>query len=148
MSVHRLTKAQARRIAVRAQLLDADRLADLLTVVRQLTMLQIDPTSAVAPSADLVAWSRLGSAYDPAQLRQALERDRTLFELDAMVRPMGDLGLYLAGAAELPSYEHSRAWFRENDRFRRDILKVLESSGPVSSREIPDSGDGSSTRLG
>ena len=138
MSVHRLTKAQARRIAVRAQLLDANRPADLLTVVRQLTMLQIDPTSAVAPSADLVAWSRLGSAYDPAQLRQALERDRTLFELDAMVRPMGDLGLYLAGAAEAPSYERSRAWFRDNDPFRRDILKVLESSGPVTSRELPD----------
>jgi hypothetical protein len=138
VSVHRLTKAQARRIAVRAQLLDANRPTDLLTVVEQLTMLQIDPTSAIAPSADLVAWSRLGSAYEPAELRRALEQDRTLFELDAMVRPMGDLGLYLAGAAEAPSYERSRAWFRDNDRFRRDILKVLESSGPVTSREIPD----------
>jgi uncharacterized protein YcaQ len=136
--VHRLTKTQARRIAVRAQLLDANRPADLLTVVRQLTMLQVDPTAAIAPSADLVAWSRLGSAYEPADLRQALEQDRTLFELDAMVRPMSDLGLYLAGAAEAPSYERSRAWFRDNDRFRRDILKLLESSGPVSSREIPD----------
>jgi hypothetical protein len=55
-----------------------------------------------------------------------------------MVRPMSDLGLYLAGAAEAPSYERSRAWFRDNDRFRRDILKLLQSSGPVSSREIPD----------
>jgi hypothetical protein len=138
VSVHRLTKAQARRIAVRAQLLDANRPADLLTVVQQLTMLQVDPTAAIAPSADLVAWSRLGSAYEPADLRQALEQDRTLFELDAMVRPMSDLGLYLAGAAEAPSYERSRAWFRDNDRFRRDILKLLQSSGPVSSREIPD----------
>jgi hypothetical protein len=101
-------------------------------------MLQVDPTAAIAPSADLVAWSRLGSAYEPADLRQALEQDRTLFELDAMVRPMSDLGLYLAGAAEAPSYERSRAWFRDNDRFRRDILKLLQSSGPVSSREIPD----------
>jgi uncharacterized protein len=138
VSVHRLTKAQARRIAVRAQLLDARRPIDLLTVVQQLTMLQIDPTAAIAPSADLVAWSRLGSAYQPADLKRALEEDRTLFELDAIVRPMSDLGLYLAGAAEFPSYESSRAWFRDNDRFRRDILKVVKSSGPVSSREIPD----------
>jgi uncharacterized protein YcaQ len=138
VSVHRLTKAQARRIAVRAQLLDARRPTDLLTAVRQLTMLQIDPTAAIAPSADLVAWSRLGSAYQPADLKRALEEDRTLFELVAMVRPMSDLGLYLAGAAEFPSYEWSRAWFRDNDRFRRDILKVIKSSGPVSSREIPD----------
>jgi uncharacterized protein len=136
--VHQLTKEQARRIAVRAQLLDARRPTDLLSVVRQLTFLQIDPTAAIAPSADLVAWSRLGSAYQPVHLKQGLEEDRTLFELDAMVRPMGDLGLYLAGAAEFPSYEHSRVWFRKNDRFRRDILKVIKSSGPVTSRDIPD----------
>ena len=68
MAVHRLDRAEARRIAVRAQLLDAPHPTDLLTVVRQLTLLQIDPTAAIAPSADLVAWSRLGSAYQPAQL--------------------------------------------------------------------------------
>jgi uncharacterized protein YcaQ len=136
--VHRLTKAQARRIAVRAQLLDRDRPTELLTVVQQLTLLQIDPTAAVAPSADLVAWSRLGSAYRPDHLRQALELDRTLFEHNALVRPMSDLGLYLAGAADWPPYERSRTWLRENDRFRRDILDLLGSSGPLSSRDIPD----------
>ena len=39
---------------------------DLLDVVRHLTLLQADPTAAVAPSADLVLWSRLGSSYAPA----------------------------------------------------------------------------------
>ena len=73
--------------------------SDLLTVVRRLTLLQIDPTAAIAPSADLVAWSRLGSSYRPATLQQALEQDRTLFEHNALVRPMSDLGLYLAGPA-------------------------------------------------
>jgi uncharacterized protein YcaQ len=138
VSAHRLTKAQARRIAVRAQLLDAPRPRDLLAVVRRLTLLQVDPTAAVAPSADLVAWSRLGSAYRPEHLREALERDRTLFELDALVRPMSDLGLYLAGAADRPSRQGPRRWLRENDRFRRDILKLLRRSGPLSSRDIPD----------
>jgi uncharacterized protein len=136
--VHRLTKAQARRIAVRAQLLDAARPTDLLSVVRQLTLLQIDPTAAVAPSADLVAWSRLGSSYRPEQLKQALEQDRTLFELDAMVRPTSDLGLYLAGARDKPPYEHTQAWLRDNDRFRRDVIDLLSSAGPLRSREIPD----------
>ena len=51
---------------------------------------------------------------------------------------MRDLGLYLAGAADLPTYERQRAWLRDNDRFRRDILEFLASSGPLSSREIPD----------
>ena len=136
--MHRLTKAQARRIAVRAQLLDAPRPTELLTVVQRLTLLQIDPTAAIAPSADLVAWSRLGSAYQPDHLKRALEQDRTLFELDALVRPMSDLGLYLSGAADRPSYESTRTWLRENDRFRRDILDLLGSSGPVTSRDIPD----------
>ena len=125
-------------MAVRAQMLDARRPTELLAVVQQLTLLQIDPTAAIAPSADLVAWSRLGSAYEPAELSQALEQDRTLFEFDALVRPMSDLGLYLAGAADWPSYDGQRAWLRDNDRFRRDILELLGSSGPLSSRDIPD----------
>jgi uncharacterized protein YcaQ len=136
--MHRLTKAQARRIAVRAQLLDAPRPTDLLSVVQRLTLLQIDPTAAIAPSADLVAWSRLGSAYEPDHLRQALEEDRTLFERDALVRPIGDLGLHLAGAAAWPDYERTRVWLHENDRFRRDVLDLLGSSGPLTSRDIPD----------
>ena len=136
--MHELTTKQARQIAVRAQLLDARQPTDLVELVRHLTLLQIDPTAAIAPSADLVAWSRLGSSYRPEHLKQALEEDRTLFERDALVRPMDDVGLHLAGAGEFPTYEQSRAWFRDNDRFRRDILELLEKSGPVSSREIPD----------
>ncbi|MDP9250159.1 MAG: winged helix DNA-binding domain-containing protein [Chloroflexota bacterium] len=136
--VHHLTKEQARRIAVRAQLLDATRPTDLVSTVGRLTMLQIDPTSAIAPSADLVAWSRLGSSYQPADLQQALEHDRTLFEMNAVIRPMSDLGLHLAGASEWPPYEKQRNWLRDNDRFRRDLLDRLASSGPLSSRDIPD----------
>ncbi|WP_197701232.1 DNA glycosylase AlkZ-like family protein [Micromonospora coriariae] len=136
--VHQLDRAQARRIAVRAQLLAAPRPTDLLTVVRQLTLLQIDPTAAVAPSADLVAWSRLGSSYQPAELQRALERDRSLFEHQAMVRPMDDLGLYLAAMAASPGHERQREWLRANDSFRRDVLHLLGRSGPLLSRDIPD----------
>jgi uncharacterized protein YcaQ len=136
--VHHLTKEQARRIAVRAQMLDARRPTGLVDVVRRLTLLQIDPTAAIAPSADLVLWSRLGSAYRPEQLRHALEEERSLFELDALIRPMSDLGLYLAAAKAFPAYESTRSWLRDNDRFRRDILKLLRTSGPLTSRQIPD----------
>jgi uncharacterized protein len=136
--VHRLTRRQARRIAVRAQLLDAPRPTTLLEVVERLTLLQLDPTAAVAPSADLVAWSRLGSSYRPEHLKQALEEERSLFELDALIRPMSDLGVYLAGAADRPSHESSRRWLKDNDRFRRQILALLKRSGPLASRDIPD----------
>ena len=135
---HRLTKQQARRIAVRAQLLDAPRPKKLLAVVERLTFLQIDPTAAIAPSADLVAWSRLGSSYRPEHLTETLERDRTLFEANALIRPMSDAGLFLARARGRRTHESVDAWLRDNDRFRRDVLELLERSGPLMSRDIPD----------
>jgi len=149
VAVHRLTKAQARRIAVRAQLLEARRPTDLLEVVSHLTFLQLDPTAAIAPSADLVAWTRLGNSYRPAQLTHALERDRTLYEVRAIIRPTADLGLYLAQMAAWPFADEekrrwpppgSRAqrWLEENDAFRRDVLDLLRRSGPLMSRDVPD----------
>jgi uncharacterized protein YcaQ len=145
----RLTRPEARRIAIRAQLLDANRPEDLLTVVDRLTFLQLDPTAAVAPSADLVSWSRLGDSYEPAQLRHALEVDRTLFEhrgqdpvtepVIALVRPMSTLGLYLADMAAWPINPGRHVqWLAANDGFRRRVLDELARRGPLASRDIPD----------
>jgi uncharacterized protein YcaQ len=116
--------------------------------VERLTFLQLDPTAVVSPSADLVAWSRMGGAYRPAHLQQALEHDRTLFEhraqpvetepVIAMVRPMSDLGLYLDDMAAWPSSTRAREWLAANDAFRRRVLELLAASGPLSSRDIPD----------
>lgn len=107
-------------------------------MVHELTLLQIDPTAAIAPNVDLVAWSRLGTSYAPAQLRQAVEVDRTLFEFNALIRPTSDVALYLAGAEDEPTWERARDWMRKNDGFRRDILELLGERGPMTSREIPD----------
>jgi uncharacterized protein YcaQ len=140
VTVHRLSRADARRIAVHAQLLDSSRPAELLGVVRHLTLLQIDPTAAIAPNADLVAWSRLGSAYAPADLTSALE-NRALLELRAMIRPAEDLALYRAAMAERPDggeLPYWREWVRLNDACRLDILDRLGSSGPLPSRDLPD----------
>ena len=139
MAVHRLDRAAARRIAVRAQLLDAERPTDLLAVVHRLTFLQLDPTAAVAPNADLVAYTRLGGTYRPEQLTRALERDRTLFEHRAMIRPMADLALYRPSmAAWEGARDQHRDWMAANDAFRRSVLDQLRAEGPLMSREIPD----------
>lgn len=129
---------------MRAQLLDSPRPTELVDVVRHLTLLQLDPTAAIAPNADLVAWSRLGSSYSPGDLDTALE-DRTLLELRAMIRPSEDLALYRAEMAEWPGrgnlrdwQEFRRDWVKANDACRLDILDRLSSSGPLASRDLPD----------
>ncbi|WP_154792588.1 DNA glycosylase AlkZ-like family protein [Occultella kanbiaonis] len=137
-TTHHLSRADARRIAVRAQLLDRRRLTDAGEVVRHLAMLQVDPTAAVAPNADLVLWSRLGSAYERADLERALA-EHTLIELLALIRPAEDIALYRADMdswADRPG--PARAWITANDACRRDILRRLEADGPLPSRDLPD----------
>ena len=63
---------EARRIAVRSQLLDGSA-TDVLTTVRRLGFLQIDPIATVATPQHLVLWSRLGP-FDTEEL------DRLLWE--------------------------------------------------------------------
>jgi uncharacterized protein YcaQ len=144
VTVHQLSPLDARRIAVRAQLLDRQRPADLVEMVRHLTLLQIDPTAAVAPTADLVAWSRLGPAYAPSELVAAMAK-RSLVELAATIRPAEDLALYRADMVERRDrpavtgwQRQHRAWVEANDGCRRDILARLAAEGPLPSRRIPD----------
>jgi len=138
MAAHRLTKDEARRIAVHAQLLDLPRPTSLVEVVDRLTILQIDPTAAIAPSADLVLWSRLGSSYNPADLTRAVEQDRTLVETVAYIRSPRDLPAVIAEVRDAPPYPDLAAWLAANEPFRRDILARLERDGPLLSRDIPD----------
>ncbi len=139
-----LSLRDARRLAIRAQWLDRERPTDLLELVRRLTLLQLDPVAAVAPSAQLVAWSRLGSAYRRADLDAAVA-EQSLIELQAMLRPAEDLALYRAQMAAWPGAEEpsdwrqaQQKWMATNDSCRRDILRRLREDGPLPSRELPD----------
>ena len=70
--MHELTREDARRIVLRATMLDAHRPTDLFTMVERLTALPVEPTRAIAPSYDLASWSRLGSTYEPDDLDDLL----------------------------------------------------------------------------
>ncbi len=142
--VHELSRTDARRIAVRAQLLTKERPTDLVETVRQLSLLQLDPTRAIAPSAELVLWSRLGSAYSPAELWDAVDELR-LIELRGTLRVAGDIALYRAEMAEWPGTGDVRGWRRAqsewvitNNACRRDILERLRADGPLTKSELPD----------
>ncbi len=143
-TVHHLTRRDARRAAVRAQLLARDRPTDLLAMVRHLTLLQWSPTRAVTHSHDLVAWSRLGSSYAPEDLDAALDVGR-LVVLDGMFRPAEDIALYRAEMASWPSTGprkdwHGRLedWVAANDRTRSEVLDRLRLAGPLPKEDLPD----------
>lgn len=142
--VHELSRRDARRIAVRAQLLSSPRPSDALEVVRHLTLLQADPTAAVAPSAELVLWSRLGPESRRGEL-EALVADGSLVELQGMLRPAEDIALHRAQMAAWPGVgplkdwqEEQRDWVEANGGCRRDILDKLHIEGPLPSRDLPD----------
>ncbi|MGZ8692016.1 MAG: DNA glycosylase AlkZ-like family protein [Gaiellaceae bacterium] len=133
-----VTLAQARRIAVRAQLLDGSA-HGVLATVRRLGFLQIDPISSVAPPQRLVLWSRLGS-YDSAELDRLLWEERKLFEWGAFIWPIEDFPLIRARMRRRRGkykYEQQGTEFlRRNARFKGHLLRELEERGPLLSREI------------
>ena len=138
MKSKEVTLAQARRIAVRSQLLDGS--ADgVLATVRRLGFLQIDPISTVAPPQRLVLWSRLG-AHDPAELDRLLWDERKLFEWGAFIWPIEDFPLIRARMRRRrgkATYEQRGTEFlQKNARFKRHLLRELEERGPLLSREI------------
>jgi uncharacterized protein YcaQ len=131
--------AQARRIAVRAQLLDGSA-TDVLSTVRTLGFLQLDPISSVAPPQHLVLWSRLGATYDRAELDRLLWEERRLVEWNAFLYPTEDLPLLQAIMRRTTAAwdKHRIAYLREHAAFRRYVLGELEARGPLLSREIED----------
>ena len=131
---------EARRIAVHAQLLDGSA-TSVLDTVRRLGFLQLDPISTVAPPQHLVLWSRLGSAYDQAELDRLLWEEKKLFEYNAFIRPIEDLPLVRARMRRRRGgkYAHERRgneFLKANARYKRHLLRELERSGPLLSREI------------
>jgi len=130
-----VSQDEARRIAVRAQLLDGTA-TTVLDTVRRLGYLQIDPISTVAPPQQLILWSRLGS-YDPGELERLLWEDRKLVEWHAFIWPSEDLPL-LRARMRRGVNKNAREWLAENRSFRRYVLRELEQRGPLLSREIAD----------
>jgi uncharacterized protein len=130
---------EARRIAVRAQLLDGSA-RSVLDTARRLGFLQLDPIATVAPPQHLVLWSRLGPKYDPAALDRLLWKERKLVEWNAFVYPIESLPLLRARMRHprwTPGWKaRVREFKRENAALRRHILRALERDGPLLSRDL------------
>jgi hypothetical protein len=136
-----VSREEARRIAVRAQLLDGSA-TGVLDTVRALGSLQIDPIATVATPQHLVLWSRLGP-YDTAELDRLLWEEKKLFEWAAFIWPIEVLPLIRARMRRRRgnhyTWERRGAEFlRVNADFNRYVLRELERRGPLLSRELAD----------
>jgi uncharacterized protein YcaQ len=142
MTTRVVTPEQARRIAVRAQLLDGSA-QGVLDTVRGLGHLQMDPIATVATPQQLVLFSRLGP-FDPGALDRLLWKQRKLFEYDAFIYPLEDLPLQRARMRRRRSFGYlktkrdlwSQEFLRKNARLRRYVLREVERNGPLLSRDL------------
>jgi uncharacterized protein len=138
--VNLVSEESARRIAVRAQLLDGSA-TNVLDTVRRIGFLQLDPISTVAPPQQLVLWSRLGP-YDVAELDRLLWEEKKLFEWNAYIWPEEALPYIRARMRRRRGkYTWERRadeFLKTNARYKRHVLRELERNGPLLSRELED----------
>ena len=153
----------ARRLAVSRQRLagetgksSADGIFD---VVKDLGFLQLDPTNVVAPSHQLVVFSRVGP-YQPKHIETLLWDERRLFESWAhaasivvtehypiyrwiMHRVATGKGFWhgFTASGERQA-QRVLAWMKANDSLRRSILRQIRDRGPLPSRAFEDQSSG------
>ena len=133
-----LSRDDARRIAVRAALLDGSAAVDSIDgVVSGLAMVRVELTSIVMPAADHVLYSRLGEAVRPGDAERALANGR-VWERTWMLRPLSHLPLFTAGFRTWLDRSGARAWVEANAEFRQSILDRIGDLGPLTSADIPD----------
>jgi len=161
--VRTISAQTARRLAITRQRLagksskpNAD---GILDVARDLGFLQLDPTSVVAPSHQLVVFSRVGS-YQPRHLETLLWDERRLFESWAhaasivvtehypihrwiMRRIAAGKGFWhgFTASGERQA-QRVLAWMKANDSLRRTILREIRERGPLPSRAFEDQSTG------
>jgi len=151
-----ISPAQSRRLAVTRQRLSGGRPTPdsegMLSAVRDLGCLQLDPISAVARSHLLVVWSRVGR-YDTAVLDNLIYGDKQLFEYWAHAASIVLTEDYPVHSLQMRRYgkdmrrygpgddkwvEYVRAWIEKNKDLHRQILDRLTADGPLLSRQFED----------
>jgi uncharacterized protein YcaQ len=157
--VRTISATTARRVAITRQRLAGSRNkpnADgIFDVARDLGFLQLDPTAVVAPSHQLVVFSRVGP-YQPKHLETLLWDERRLFESWAhaasivvtehypiyrwMMRRIGTGKGYWQGFTGSGERQALRvlAWMKANDSLQRTILRQIRENGPLPSRAFED----------
>lgn len=138
-----ISKTDARRLAIASQHLAAPQQAaneeKLIAVLQSLRYLQLDPVSVVAPSHELVLWSRLGSGATPL-LNNLLWHQRSLFEYwvyCAAIVLTEDYPMYRAHMNAYPP-KSTAEWINANDKLRQHIFERLQEDGALPTSAFED----------
>lgn len=144
-----ITPTVARRLAIWKQRLAGPRPSPdregILSTVRDLGCLQLDPTSVVARSHLLVLWSRLGP-YNVGALESLLWDERRLFEYwahQASIVPTEDYPIHQLLMRQYPRdrWAHgrrTRLWLQQNNGLKRHVLLRLRRDGRLRLRDFQD----------
>lgn len=148
--VRRLTRSQARRVAIHAQGLAAARpgstpnLGHVTRAIRALHVLQIDSVIVVERAHHLTLFTRLGP-YDTGLLERALEK-RRIFEYWARMAsftPIEDYPLYRYRMERRASGDWG--WFRDlNQRrpgYAESVYRQVVEGGPLTVADLDESGE-------
>ena len=143
-----LTDIEARRLAIAAQGLAGPRAeassAGVLSLMRQLNCVQIDPIRAVERTQLLVLWSRMGS-FEPSLLDD-LQEERLIIEAWAHCAsfvltedyPLFRLWIGRAFSGSGVGPERVRAWMEENAELEAHIIERLRADGPLQAKGFAD----------
>ena len=139
MDVIKLSKTEARELAVIAQRLDRRprgkiTKARVLDVIEHLGCVQLDTISVVARSHETVLWSRLGP-FDPA-LVWKLYADRKLFEYWTHAAAITPIWMFPYFRWKMDEYASGDvgAWIAENAELAEMVLGEVAANGPLMSR--------------
>ena len=142
-----ISATQARRIAIRSQLLDGDRPASspdaVLDVVKRLRCVQIDPINVVARTQLLVLWSRL-SDLDAHHLDVLMWERKELFHYWAHAASLVLTSDYPLHKMRMQRFRDPTTrwggryeeWLEKNAGLRRRILSELRRRGGLRSRDL------------
>ncbi|MGH2739479.1 MAG: winged helix-turn-helix domain-containing protein [Actinomycetota bacterium] len=152
-SIREITPQTARRLAIAKQRLAFARpnptRAGILSAMRDLGCLQLDPITVVARSPLLVLWSRLGS-FNTTDLDALLFKEKRLFEYWAHAAsivltedyPIHSFLMrrYPLGSDATPSgsagLHRVAEWMEKNRGLRQSILATIRRDGPIPSRVL------------
>lgn len=137
----RITKTEARNIALTCQLLDGqERKAKqgVLDVVRHLGYIQIDTISVVERAHHHTIWARVPN-YKHSMLDQLQGKDRKIYEhwSHAMsYLPMEHYRFSLPLMARQKESLHEEGFYKENKKLFADILDRIKKEGALSSKDF------------